>query len=302
MESSVHKINRCKRILITGSNGFVGTSIYKELVNLGFSNVFLTSSSADQLNHSNFKQADFSDLRAIQDVLAWSRPDFLINTAAISSIEDSHSNQQKAYSVNRDAPVHLAIWCKENQSRLVHFSTDFVFNGTRIDLSESDEPCPLSVYGKSKLAGEIEIERLDSNSVIIRPILVYGEKEGWHRHNFLTWLREAFVRRGAITITADQERQPTFIGNLVEATIDLCFSFERGIIHISGGETINMMDFAIKLAKIFGGDPTKLKSILTDDLGAPEQRPLHSGFDLAKAKSVIGFSPETIDEVLQGFK
>lgn len=291
-----------KRILITGANGFVGTALFKELIALDFQNLYLTSSGQNKFLYSNFKQADFSNYKEIDEVLNWSKPDMILNTAAISSIESAFRNPEVAFRVNKDAPTHIASWCKQNNSRLVHFSTDFVFDGTGTNLGETDKPKPLSIYGESKLAGEEEITKINCGAVIIRPILVFGEKETWHRHNFYTWLRQAIKEQTTVSITADQVRQPTYIKDLVQATLALTFSDHTGCFHISGGETVNMMDFAHKIVHHLGQDSSKLTSISTEDLGAPEKRPLLSGFNLTKSKDAIAYSPKSIDQVLKGFK
>lgn len=302
MESNDYSAYQNKRLLITGSNGFVGTAIYRRLEFLGFHSLFLTSSSQNKLEHASFLKADFSDSNEVESVLEWCKPEIIINTAAISSIEDAFNNPEKAFQVNKEAPAQIAAWCKKRNCRMAHFSTDFVFDGSKTDLVETDGPAPLSVYGESKRAGEVDVSNINSKAVIIRPILVYGEKETWHRHNFLTWLSQAIKEKALVSITSDQVRQPTYINDLVRATLDLTFSSLSGLYNISGGESINMMDFARKVVDNLGEDSLKLMPISTDDLGAPEKRPLLSGFNMAKAKNAIGYNPKSIDQVLKGFK
>lgn len=108
--------------------------------------------------------------------------------------------------MNAFAPEMFARYCAKHQVKLIHFSTDFVFDGTHSTISEKQNEKPISSYGSSKWLGDKWIEHCSSNYVIIRPIMVFGEKEEWQRHNFYTWLEQALQKKDFVNITADQWR------------------------------------------------------------------------------------------------
>jgi len=142
------------RVLITGSNGFVGCALAKRLFALGFENLFLTSSSSSKLDFGSFFQIDFSDISTLSALLSEVKPDYIINTAAISSIEGAFFQPEKALDVNAFAPELFARYCDKHRVKLVHFSTDFVFDGTHTAITENYEENPISSYGTSKWLGD----------------------------------------------------------------------------------------------------------------------------------------------------
>lgn len=294
--------HRKSRVLITGSNGFVGCALAKRLFALGFENLFLTSSSSSKLKFGSFFQLDFSDLASLSNVLTEVKPDYIINTAAISSIEGVFFQPEKALEVNAFAPEMFARYCAKHHVKLIHFSTDFVFDGTHSTTSEKQNEKPISSYGSSKWLGDKLIELCLTNYVIVRPIMVFGEKEEWQRHNFYTWLEQALQKNDFVNITADQWRQPTYIVDLLDAVLQLTFSSVTGLYHIAGVDYLNVIDFAKKIVKSFNQPENKLRAIKTNDLGAPEPRPLASGFDLNKVQRAIYYDPKSIDETILRIK
>ncbi len=294
--------HRKSRILISGSNGFVGCALAKRLFALGFENLFLTSSSSSKLDFGSFFQIDFSDISALVALLSEIKPEYIINTAAISSIEGAFFQPEKALEVNAFAPEMLARYSATYKAKLVHFSTDFVFDGTHTAMTENHKENPISSYGSSKWLGDKLIEHCCNNHVIIRPIMVFGEKEEWQRHNFYTWLEQALQKNDSVNITADQWRQPTYISDLVEAVLQLTFSDATGVHHIAGADYLNVMDFARKIALSFNEPEDKLNAIDTHVLGTPEPRPLASGFDLSKVQKAIYYHPKSIDKAILHIK
>jgi dTDP-4-dehydrorhamnose reductase len=290
------------RVLITGSNGFVGCALAKSLFALGFENLILTSSSSSKLDFGSFFQIDFSDISTLSALLSEVKPDYIINTAAISSIEGAFFQPEKALEVNAFAPELLARYCAIHKVKLVHFSTDFVFDGTHSSINESQNEKPISSYGSSKWLGDKLIQDCCTNYVIIRPIMVFGEKEEWQRHNFYTWLEQALQKNDSVNITADQWRQPTYIVDLLDAVLQLTFSPVTGLYHLAGADYLNVMDFARKIAMTFNQPDNKLKAIDTHVLGAPEPRPLTSGFDLNKVQKAIYYHPKSIDKAILHIK
>ena len=178
-----------KKILITGSNGLLGQKLIKQLVNSHEFDFLATSSGENRVtSYAGFKYQtlDITDAQQVNAVLTKFKPDFVINTAAMTNVDACESAKEDCWKINVDAVSFLLEGCKEINAQLIHLSTDFIFDGENGPYSENDSPNPLSYYGVSKLAAEELLINSDySNWSIARTIIVFGQGDNLSRSNIV---------------------------------------------------------------------------------------------------------------------
>lgn len=223
------------------------------------------------------------------------KPSLIFHTAAVSSIDGAENNRKETYSINVLATEVLANWAKINRSKLVYFSSDFVFDGTSKKALKEDAPTnPISYYGQTKLLGEKKVKQSQAQFVIIRPVMVYGNVFEGQRLNFPIWIRNNAGQK--LNITDDQIRNPTHISDVIEASMKLGFGTFSGVYHISGSESISVFDFAKQVLDYYNIDSNKLNPIKTSELKTSGLRPLYSVLSFEKARNNFGYNPKSILE------
>ena len=285
------------RVLITGATGLIGRGVYSEL---GTEHeVILTARKISNLSPNDFHPYDLSKVDGIVNFLDRLKPQVIVHTAAVTSIDEVAQNLDYANLLNIEATREIAKWCEENNVRMIHFSSDFVFNGLKTNYQELDLANPISSYGKTKLLSEQAVQSILRNHLIIRPILVYGYFDGLARMNFPLLVLSNLRSGKKMEITEDQLRMPTHVSDVSEIVNKTLFSEETGLLHIAGSELLSVYDFALKIADHFQLDKSLMLPVKTHSANRDESRPLISGFDLQRAKSLFGYHPKTIEEGLR---
>ena len=192
------------RILLLGGNGQVGHECRRSLATLG--EVVVTTRSGNLPDGTDCESLDLARLDTIAPLVERVAPDVVVNATAYTAVDRAEDDVDTAFLINRDAPARLAEVCAARGSRLVHFSTDYVFDGagTR-PWREDDAPAPLGVYGQSKLAGEQAIQASAAHHLILRTAWVYG----LHGANFLLTMLRLASEREELSVVADQVGSPT---------------------------------------------------------------------------------------------
>lgn len=286
-------MNKKRKVLVTGANGLIGGRI-AELADSDFDIITMSKTMNEWVDYV----VDFKNAEEITEVLNLTNPDVIINAGGITSVEYAEINRAETTQVNVDAVRVFVRWCEERDTRLIQFSTDFVFNGTKDWYCESDIAHPLSHYGQSKLKSE-EIALNLGSSVVIRTSLVYGLTNHMSRLNFPLWIFNELTKGNALNITADQFRSPTFVDDLAYAAIDLIEHSFNGIIHLAGSKRLNVYDFALETAELFCLNNELLTPINTDYSGQNVKRPMSTGLNNGLALAVIGYNPRTPKEGLK---
>jgi dTDP-4-dehydrorhamnose reductase len=286
-----------RRVLITGATGLIGRGVVSALDDK--TEIFYTARSNQELPYDRFIPFDFSQTSQISHFLSLLKPKVIVHTAAVTSIADVAQNPTYAERVNVDAVREIANWCAANDARMIHFSTDFVFEGKRADYSETDVPSPISTYGRLKRQSELAVKDVLENHFIIRPILVYGHFKQIPRLNFPLLVIDKLSKGEVMFVTSDQVRMPTHVTDLASVVKEALFSEHTGFLHIAGPELINMYDFALKVAGLFGLDPKLLRPVKTTNEIDGEHRPMTSGFNLQKARTLFNYEPKSIEEGLR---
>ncbi len=218
------------------------------------------------------------DLTRSDEVAGWMgahRPDLVINCAAYTAVDAAEDDAQTAHLVNATSVGALARAGRAYGVRLVTFSTDYVFDGTKEGgYVESDEPNPLSVYGASKLKGEGLALATDPTALVIRTSWVLS---GTHR-NFVSKMLE-LISKGSVRVVDDQRGRPTLVDDLATATMSAVDRGATGLLHLANQGEITWFGLAREVAEMAGLDPERLEPITTSEFPRPARRPANSVLD-----------------------
>jgi len=265
-----------KNILVTGASGQLGLclqEISKHYPEIKF--VF-----------SDLKELDITNIESINTVFKTTNFDFCINCAAYTAVDLAESDSGKVEIVNVLAVKNLAEACKESNAKLIHVSTDFVFDGTsNIPYTEKDETKPLSVYGKTKLDGETAIQNILDEFFILRTSWLYSE----YANNFMKTMLRLGAERSELGVISDQIGSPTYAKDLARVIVEIVESEsnEYGVYHYSNEGVASWYDFA---KAIFDLSNTEIivNPIPTSSYPTPAKRPHYSVLDKSKLKTNLG--------------
>lgn len=268
-----------KKILVTGANGQLGSEI-KAL--------------APQYPHFDFVFTDIADfpLDKAQEIIAnfnSIQPDIVINCAAYTAVDKAEEDQVTADAINHLAIATLATLCHESGAKLIHVSTDYVFDGTSpIAYKEDDQPNPKSVYGVTKLAGERACLKNCPESIIIRTAWVYSE----FGNNFVKTMLRLMTERDTLSVVNDQIGSPTYAADLAQVILTILDSskWEPGIYHYSNAGAISWYEFALDIKEI-ARKSCDIKGIPASAYPTPAERPAYSLLDKSKITAVYGIEP-----------
>jgi len=213
------------------------------------------------------------------------RPRVIINCAAYTNVDQCETHREQAFLVNAEGTKHVALASNKVQARLVHLSTDYVFDGTAsTPYRETDSPNPMSVYGQSKLQGEIYIGQIGGDHLIIRTAWLYGARG----KNFVQAILEKAKTTGRLTVVDDQTGSPTCTRDLAAATELLVDKNARGIFHVTNRGWCTWFDFAKKILQEAHLTDVELSPIKTAELERAAKRPAYSVMSGQKFMSITG--------------
>lgn len=290
------------KVLITGSNGLLGQKIVAQAQSDPSLEVIACSKGSNRISLVSgyrYCELDITDQRAVSDLIWNLQPDAVINTAAMTNVDACEDDQDNCWKVNVDAVEYLISACQAVNAHLIHLSTDFVFDGERGPYREEDQPSPLSFYGRSKLASEeLMINSGLEHWAIARTIIVYGLAEQMSRSNVVLWAKGALEKGEPIRVVDDQFRSPTLAEDLAEGCLLIARKKANGIYHLSGKDTMSILELVYRVADHFGLDKSIVQPIKTASLGQTAGRPPKTGFILDKAIRELGYAPHTFEEGL----
>ncbi|MDD1687140.1 MAG: dTDP-4-dehydrorhamnose reductase [Methanoregula sp.] len=185
------------------------------------------------------RDVEITDAVSVRKVILQERPSAVINAAAYTDVDGCEDNPDLANAVNGDAPGYLASACSETGAILVHYSTDYIFDGSRMDYREDEVPGPLSAYGRSKLLGELAIQKNTKNYRIIRTAWLFGP----HGKNFVDTILSLSKQMPQVKVVNDQVGKPTYTVDLARKTPEI-ISREPGIYHITNDGVCSWYEFA----------------------------------------------------------
>ncbi len=297
------KVSRLK-ILVTGSNGLLGQKLAALLDKDPEVALVATARSAVKypLARGKFTLLDVTDKKQVHSVMTETRPDVVIHTAAMTQVDQCETDREACWLQNVTAVENIANACADIDARLIHISTDFIFDGTHGPLDETAKPNPISHYGKSKLAGEEAVIKSNCEWAILRTVLVYGVTPDMSRSNIVLWVKKSLEEGKSINVVNDQWRTPTLAEDLAIGCGLAAKKKATGIYHISGQEMMTPYDIAIRTADFFGLDKGLIKETDSTKFTQPAKRPPKTGFIIEKAKRELGYRPHTFEEGLAVIK
>jgi dTDP-4-dehydrorhamnose reductase len=240
-------------------------------------------------------ETDIRDAAAVTALLDRARPDVLVNCAALTDVDGCETRRDEAFAANAEGPEVLARCCRDRGVRLVHISTDFVFDGRKGSPYREDDPTgPVCVYGESKLAGEARVAAAGGEWLVVRTAWLYGPGG----RNFVRTILEKARELDRLRVVSDQRGCPTYTADLAEAVADLADAGATGVVHVVNEGSCSWYDLA-KAALTCAGIATPVEAITAAALGRPARRPACSVLDTSRLASLIGRRPRCWEEALE---
>ncbi|MEM0938610.1 MAG: SDR family oxidoreductase [Bacteroidota bacterium] len=288
-----------QRILITGANGLLGQKLVKlyEKKNM---ELVATARGANRNPEGEYvyHELDITLKDQVNEVIGNAQPDIIINTAAMTHVDQCELNPEDCWKLNVEAVDHLIAAAKKHNCFFIHLSTDFVFDGENGPYKEEDVPNPLSKYAESKLASEKMLEKRGLDYAIVRTMLVYGIVPDMSRSNIILWVKKSLEEGQEIKVVNDQWRNPTLAEDVAKGCALIAEKKAKGIFNISGKDLLTPWDMAVKTADFFGLDKSLMKEVDGSIFTQPAKRPHKTGFILRKARKELGFEPVSFHEGL----
>ena len=277
------------RVLLLGNFGQLGWELNRTLAPLG------------DLVAIDYPEIDLRDVESLRGMIASAHPQVIVNATAYTAVDKAESEAEIAQAINTQAPRIMAEEAQRINALLIHYSTDYVFDGGKgSDYREDEVANPLNQYGRSKLAGELAIQEVDGSYLIFRTAWVYSLR----RDSFVTKVLEWSRSKNSLRIVSDQVSNPTWCRMLAEITAQLLamggsdvvgwLGERRGIYHLAGSGRASRLEWAQAILEM---DPRReeqtVKEIhpaLTSDFPSPAERPLHSALKCDRFRDTFGLS------------
>lgn len=290
------------KVLVTGANGFLGFYLCKKLLDIGHE-VVATSRGNCRLPFNgtigfSYLPLDLASEDQSSTIIRQVSPDYIIHAAAMGKPDECEEKKELATQINSMGTFNLLQAASEKKIPFNYISTDFVFDGVAGNYSEDAIRNPINHYGKTKLEAENWVEKYSSEWSIVRTVLVYG-KPMTGRSNLLSIVHEKLNRGETYQVVDDQVRTPTFVEDLVTGIISMMDKRAQGVFNICGEEVLTPYQMAISTANFLGLDASLLIRTLSSNFNQPARRPLITGLQIEKARSILGFSPSNFEEGLR---
>ena len=280
------------RILITGAFGQLGHALQSVLSRK--SNYELICTGRKIKKGFEGIPLDIRNQVALKEIINTTAPDILINLASMTNVDACELNPKLAGEINVAGLQHI---CDSFEGKIIHLSTDYVFDGTSGPYKEDDPLNPISIYGKTKLASEHILLEKNIKNLVIRGNVLYDYSPNTSA-SFLNWVVSSLKSNQEIKVVEDQFNNPTWtrsMSDIIELSIknDL-----EGIIHWGDSVHISRFEFAKLIAKKFSLNESLIKPVLTSELNQPARRPLQSGLSTEKLVNMLDIIPPSIDDCL----
>jgi len=264
------------KILVTGANGQLGREM----------NRVLERNCPGITTYTDIDSLDIADSDAVSSFIEKNNFSHIINCAAFTAVDRAETEQALCYRINVDAVQNIAKAASKTGARVIHVSTDYVFDGKSYrPYKESDKVNPVSVYGNSKRKGEMVLLSYCPDAIVLRTAWLYSP----HGHNFVKTMLKAGKERPELRVVFDQVGTPTSATDLASAIYSIVNARQwmPGIYHYSDEGAISWYDFAMAIHRIAGIDTCRVVPVTTDDYPTPASRPHYSVLDKSKIKSTF---------------
>jgi len=280
------------KVLVIGSHGMLGRDFVNRLSNL-----------SDQKNPDNEviavdrEHVDISHGEDTSKFITQVKPDVIVNCAAFSNVDACETQISEAFAVNATGARNVALAGKQTGTKVIHVSTDYVFDGMKNEpYIETDKPHPISVYGKSKLEGELVVQEIGGNYVIIRTAWLFGP----FRKNFVTAMRELGRKNRSVSVVTDQHGSPTYTADLSDAIRTAISKDLRGIYHVTNAGTCSRYEWARKIFELTGNQVSVIP-LKTADYKRAARVPQNSSLDCTKYTTTTGQKMRPWQEALKEY-
>ncbi len=276
-----------KSLLVIGGSGLVGTSLIQLAsnsmnVNFTFNNHPYETSKAKGF-FINLLNNDGSIYNLIKSI----SPDIVVNTAAYQSVDYCEEEPDMANLLHVESTKEICSACLETSSKLIHFSSNFVFDGKKGQYNENDHPNPISNYGKTRLEAEKIVLKNSTKNVVLRTTVIYG----WHKNSkFTNFVLERLSNNLNIDAFTDQYGNPTLVDDLAQCILKIISMDTSGLFHAVGKSCINRYEFAQILAEKFGYNSDLISPTLSSVKKQVALRPINGCLDTSKIENELDFN------------
>lgn len=291
-----------EKILITGSNGLLGQKLIDRI--LAADNYALIATSKGKNRHPQqegyiYAELDTTHRDEIRRIMSLYQPDIIIHTAALTNVDTCETQRDLCWQLNVSAVFFLIEACAEADVRLIHLSTDFIFDGANGPYAETAEPNPLSYYGQSKWAAEKLLMQSGIKWAILRTIIVYGIVKDLSRSNIVLWAKTALQKGENINVVNDQWRMPTLAEDLADICLLAADKKAQGVYNASGRDMLSIIEMVRAVADFYGLNKSLIHPISSASLNQAAKRPVKTGFVLDKSIRDLGYAPHSFEEGLK---
>ncbi len=291
-------------ILITGCHGLLGQKLVENFspeveaihgIDLASENMF-----AGVVNYT-YHQHDLTDRSKTLALIREINPDIIISSAAMTQVDACEVEREHCWKINVEAVGYLVEAARRAKSRVIHLSTDYVFDGNSGPYTELERPHPISYYGKSKLASENIVLGGGINATVIRTMVLFGHGRKL-KPSFVAWIVKRLREGKNLKIVTDQIGNVTLVDDLAASIERIVYLNKTGLYNVAGRELISRYEFAVKIAEAYELNHELIKPVLTRMLNQAAPRPLQSGFLVDKAQDELGLRFCNVEEALRKYR
>ena len=276
-----------KRLLIIGASGLLGSKLFVQAAGR-FEVRGTYNPDVDGRTAWRLEPLDIGSKDEVERLFDKIQPECVILTAAMTNVDACEKHPSIANRVNGAGPELVARSCKKLGARLLHVSTDYVFDGSKSRrYTEEDMPRPISVYGSTKLAGEKAVLSTVPGSVVARPAVLYGWNPIEDKENFVVWVLKKLRTKQRATLFDDQWISPTFADDLAKTLLELLEKDISGVWHVSGPDCLDRPTCGKMIAEVFGLDKGLIYPAPSSSVPLPAKRPRYSCLDVSKVEKLL---------------
>ena len=276
-----------KKLLVIGASGLLGSKLYSQAAGrYDISGTY--NPEVDGKSSLRLDPLDIGSRDEVEKLFAKAKPEVVVMCAAMTNVDACEKQPLVANRVNATGPVLVARSCKSSGAKLVHVSTDYVFDGAKSrKYTEEDVPRPISVYGSSKLAGERAVLSTLPESIVARPAVLYGWNPIEGKENFVTWVLKKLRAGEKASLFEDQWISPTFADDLARTLLELAEKDAKGVWHVSGPDCLDRPSCGRIIANVFGLDGKLVAPVPSRSVSLPAKRPRNSCLDVSKVEKLL---------------
>ncbi len=285
------------RIIITGSNGFLGQHLTDFLSKQGCEVIALSRGENQNriTKQLKYKSIDLTNAAAINAVIKELKPNVIIHNAAMSKPDVCHDNQDECHLQNVEATSYLLKAAAPFNPYFLYVSTDFIF-GENGPHPETETPAPLNYYGQTKLMAEQLVRQSGLPHSIMRPVFIYGPAYENMRPTFLHWVRNSLLHNKKIKVVNDQRRTPTYVYDICKGVLAMIQKNVIGDFHLAGKDILSPYQMALAVAETLNLNANLIEPVTSETFPEPVIRAKNSGLKIDKAREILGYKPISFEE------